>query len=76
MPAAIRARTIFFIRFIRVSLLQALSGAWAGIRPEEGCRKNQSLSVRNLSELAMTDTEDRLIAAAASIGDRSAPNTG
>ena len=35
-----------------------------------------SFNVRSRSALAITDTDDRLIAAAASIGDSSVPNSG
>ena len=39
-------------------------------------RHHFRLSERNRSALAITETEERLIAAAAIIGDSSQPNTG
>lgn len=44
--------------------------------PSTGRRKDHSFSALSLSALAITDTDDRLIAAAASIGDSKAPVSG
>ena len=41
-----------------------------------GAASPQSLTFRNLSALAITLTEDMLMAKAASIGDKSSPVTG